>query len=156
MHVELPADRLLLVCGALLAIGTLSVGLAQRVRAPSMLLFLGAGATWAQGTIYSWTDEKGVVHFSNSMIPPQHAENATKLEPSSRPPDAASGTDTANSIPLVILNDDPSQKFVRAEVINWQELLNAGSYGLAREKGLIRTEGKEYVVKDGDIIEFKI
>jgi len=81
-----------------------------------LLLFLGAGATWAQGTIYSWTDAKGVVHFSNSMIPPQHAENATKLEPSSRPPAAASGTDTANSIPLVILNDDPSQKFVRAEL----------------------------------------
>jgi len=47
-------------------------------------------------------------------------------------------------------------KFIRAEVINWQNLLDAGSFGQAREKGLVRTEGKEYVVKDGDVIEFKI
>jgi len=48
------------------------------------------------------------------------------------------------------------EKFVRAEVIEWDKLLAAGSYGNAREKGLVRTEGKEYVVKDGDVIEFKI
>lgn len=54
------------------------------------------------------------------------------------------------------IHGDFEQKFVRAEVINWQELLNAGSYASAREKGLIRTEGKEYIVKDGDVIEFKI
>lgn len=54
------------------------------------------------------------------------------------------------------IHGDFEQKFVRAEVIGWQELLNSGSYGSAREKGLIRTEGKEYVVKDGDVIEFKI
>jgi ribosome-binding ATPase YchF (GTP1/OBG family) len=46
--------------------------------------------------------------------------------------------------------------FVRAEVIEWNKLLEAGSYAAAREKGLVRTEGKEYVVKDGDVIEFKI
>lgn len=51
---------------------------------------------------------------------------------------------------------DFKEKFVRAEVIPWQKLLEAGSYGNAREKGLIRTEGKEYIVKDGDVIEFKI
>ena len=45
---------------------------------------------------------------------------------------------------------------IRAEVINWQKLLDAGSYALAREKGLLRTEGKEYIVQDGDVIEFKI
>lgn len=47
-------------------------------------------------------------------------------------------------------------KFIRAEVINWQDLLSAGSYAKAREKGLVRTEGKEYMVKDGDVIEFRI
>jgi ribosome-binding ATPase YchF (GTP1/OBG family) len=41
-------------------------------------------------------------------------------------------------------------------VINWKDLLDAGSYANARAKGLVRTEGKEYVVKDGDVIEFKI
>ncbi len=54
------------------------------------------------------------------------------------------------------IHADFKEKFVRAEVIEWDKLLEAGSYGNAREKGLIRTEGKEYVVKDGDTIEFKI
>ncbi len=51
---------------------------------------------------------------------------------------------------------DFKEKFVRAEIVPWNKLLEAGSYGNAREKGLIRTEGKDYVVKDGDVIEFKI
>lgn len=54
------------------------------------------------------------------------------------------------------IHTDFKDKFIRADVINWQDLLNAGSYGSAREKGLVRTEGKEYVVKDGDVVEFKI
>lgn len=54
------------------------------------------------------------------------------------------------------IHTDFRDKFIRAEVINWQELLNAGSYANARSKGLVRTEGKEYVVKDGDVIEFKV
>lgn len=54
------------------------------------------------------------------------------------------------------IHGDFKEKFVRAEVIHWDTLLEAGSYGVAREKGLLRTEGKEYIVKDGDVIEFKI
>ena len=54
------------------------------------------------------------------------------------------------------IHTDFKEKFIRAEVINWNVLLNAGSYGAAREKGLVRTEGKEYIVLDGDVIEFKI
>lgn len=54
------------------------------------------------------------------------------------------------------IHTDFKDKFIRAEVVFWQDLLNAGSYGSAREKGLVRTEGKEYIVKDGDVIEFKI
>ncbi len=54
------------------------------------------------------------------------------------------------------IHADFKEKFVRAEVVEWNKLLESGSYGNAREKGLIRTEGKEYVVKDGDTIEFKI
>ncbi len=54
------------------------------------------------------------------------------------------------------IHTDFKDKFIRAEVVGWQELLNSGSYGAARDKGLVRTEGKEYVVKDGDVIEFKI
>ncbi len=54
------------------------------------------------------------------------------------------------------IHADFKEKFVRAEVIPWQKLIEAGSYGTAREKGWVKTEGKEYIVKDGDVIEFKI
>jgi small GTP-binding protein len=52
------------------------------------------------------------------------------------------------------IHTDFRDKFIRAEVINWQTLLTAGSYAKAREQGSIRTEGKEYIVKDGDVVEF--
>lgn len=54
------------------------------------------------------------------------------------------------------IHNDFKEKFIKAEVIEWDKLLAAGSYASAREKGLVRTEGKEYIVKDGDVIEFKI
>ena len=47
-------------------------------------------------------------------------------------------------------------KFIRAEVINWNELVSTGSWSKAKEQGLIKTMGKNYVVEDGDVIEFKI
>lgn len=56
----------------------------------------------------------------------------------------------------VAIHTDFKDKFIRAEVIPWDTLLAAGSYAKAREKGLVRTEGKDYIVKDGDVIEFKI
>lgn len=54
------------------------------------------------------------------------------------------------------IHSDFEEKFIRAEAIFWQGLLGVGSFAKAREKGLLRTEGKEYIVKDGDVIEFKI
>ena len=45
--------------------------------------------------------------------------------------------------------------FVRAEVIGWRELVQAGGYGNARDGGLIRTEGRDYVVQDGDVITIR-
>jgi hypothetical protein len=45
--------------------------------------------------------------------------------------------------------------FVRAEVIDWRELVDAGGYGEARERGLCRTEGRDYVVRDGDVITIR-
>jgi len=53
------------------------------------------------------------------------------------------------------IHSDFEEFFIRAEVINWQKLIDAGGFAEAREKGLIRTEGKEYVVNDGDVIEIK-
>lgn len=54
------------------------------------------------------------------------------------------------------IHTDFRDKFIRAEVVFWKDLVDCGGYAGAREKGLVRTEGKEYVVKDGDVIEFKI
>ncbi len=54
------------------------------------------------------------------------------------------------------IHTDFKDKFIRAEVIAWDELLSAGSYANAREKGLLRLEGKEYIVQDGDVIVFRI
>ncbi len=54
-----------------------------------------------------------------------------------------------------VIHSDFESRFIRADVINWQELINSGGLSKAREKGLIRLEGKEYVVQDGDVIEIK-
>jgi GTP-binding protein YchF len=54
------------------------------------------------------------------------------------------------------VHSDFKEKFIRAEVINWQKLVEAQSWLKARELGWIRTVGKEYVVEDGDVIEFRI
>jgi GTP-binding protein YchF len=54
------------------------------------------------------------------------------------------------------IHTDFRDKFIRAEIIAFKDLENEGSYATARTKGLVRTEGKEYIVKDGDVIEFKV
>jgi len=54
------------------------------------------------------------------------------------------------------IHSDFKDKFIRAEVVSYEHLVGAGSYAKARERGWVRTEGKEYIVKDGDVIEFKI
>jgi ribosome-binding ATPase YchF (GTP1/OBG family) len=54
------------------------------------------------------------------------------------------------------IHTDFQTKFIRAEVVFWSDLIESGSYANAKAKGLVRTEGKEYIVKDGDTIEFKI
>lgn len=54
------------------------------------------------------------------------------------------------------IHTDFKDKFIRAEVIEWNKLVESGSFAIARDKGLLRTEGKDYVVKDGDVMEFKV
>jgi len=53
------------------------------------------------------------------------------------------------------IHSDFERTFIRADAIGWKELIDAGGFAKARKKGLIRTEGKEYVVQDGDVIEIK-
>ncbi|MFV0258202.1 MAG: redox-regulated ATPase YchF [Acidimicrobiales bacterium] len=53
------------------------------------------------------------------------------------------------------IHTDFQQGFIRAETIRWDRLLEIGSWAKARELGAIRSEGKDYVVADGDVIEFR-
>jgi GTP-binding protein YchF len=50
------------------------------------------------------------------------------------------------------IHSDFEKKFIRAEVVNWKNLVDLGGYPGVREKGLLRLEGKEYIVKDGDVL----
>lgn len=54
------------------------------------------------------------------------------------------------------IHSDFEEKFIRADVIFWEKLMEAGSWAKARELGWLHSEGKEYIMKDGDVIEFKI
>lgn len=55
-----------------------------------------------------------------------------------------------------IVHSDFENKFIRAEVIAWQSLIEAGSWSKARELGWLKIVGHDFLVRDGDIIEFKI
>ena len=50
------------------------------------------------------------------------------------------------------IHSDFEKKFIRAEVVNWKNLIDLNGYPGVREKGLLRLEGKEYIVKDGDVL----
>lgn len=50
------------------------------------------------------------------------------------------------------IHSDFEKKFIRAEVVNWKTLVDLGGYSGARDKGQLRLEGKEYIVKDGDVL----
>ncbi len=53
------------------------------------------------------------------------------------------------------IHTDFERGFIKAEVVNYQDLLDNGSLSAAREKGIVGMEGKDYVVKDGDVILFR-
>jgi GTP-binding protein YchF len=50
------------------------------------------------------------------------------------------------------IHSDFEKKFIRAEVVNWKTMIDLGGYSGARDKGQLRLEGKEYIVKDGDVL----
>jgi ribosome-binding ATPase YchF (GTP1/OBG family) len=50
------------------------------------------------------------------------------------------------------IHSDFEKKFIRAEVVNWKTLIDHDGYIGVKEKGLLRLEGKEYIVKDGDVL----
>lgn len=54
-----------------------------------------------------------------------------------------------------VIHTDFEKGFIKAEVVHWQDLVTHGSHTAAKEKGLLRLEGKDYIVNDGDVIHFK-
>ncbi|NJL53160.1 MAG: redox-regulated ATPase YchF, partial [Hydrococcus sp. SU_1_0] len=55
-----------------------------------------------------------------------------------------------------VIHTDFEKKFIKAETISYDDLVTTGSKNAAREKGLLRLEGKDYVVQEGDVIEFRV
>ncbi|KKU16412.1 MAG: GTP-dependent nucleic acid-binding protein EngD [Parcubacteria group bacterium GW2011_GWC1_45_9] len=53
------------------------------------------------------------------------------------------------------IHTDFEKNFIRADVVNWKKLIEAGGWVNAKQKGLIRSEGKEYIVQDGDVLIIK-
>lgn len=53
------------------------------------------------------------------------------------------------------IHSDFERGFIRAEIVSYEDLIRCGSYNIAREKGLVRSEGKEYVMQDGDVTLFR-
>ena len=54
-----------------------------------------------------------------------------------------------------LIHSDIKEGFIKAEILNWQDFVSIGGFGLAQQKGVTRIEGKEYIVKDGDIALIK-
>lgn len=55
-----------------------------------------------------------------------------------------------------VIHTDFEKKFIRAEVVEYDKLIEAGSHVAAKQKGWVRTEGKDYMIQDGDVVEFLI
>ena len=53
------------------------------------------------------------------------------------------------------IHSDFERGFIRAEIVSYQNLVDCGGFNGAKEKGLVRSEGKEYVVQDGDVVLFR-
>ncbi|MEG0664295.1 MAG: DUF933 domain-containing protein, partial [Clostridia bacterium] len=53
------------------------------------------------------------------------------------------------------IHTDFEKGFIRAEIVAYDDLISSGSFNAAKEKGLVRSEGKEYVFKDGDVVLFR-
>ena len=53
------------------------------------------------------------------------------------------------------IHSDIERGFIRAEIVSYNDLMREGSLNATKEKGLMRSEGKEYIMQDGDIVLFK-
>jgi len=54
-----------------------------------------------------------------------------------------------------VIHSDIERGFIRAEIVNYDDLVRAGSYASAREQGVLRLEGKDYIMREGDVVNFR-
>ena len=105
------------------------------------LLSLGVGSSGVDGLIKSAYRLLGLMSF---LTAGEKEVRAWTVPQGTRAPQAA-GT----------IHSDIERGFIRAEVVSYDELVRAGSYPAAREQGLLRLEGKEYVMREGDVVHFR-
>jgi ribosome-binding ATPase len=83
----------------------------------------------------------GILNLISFLTTGEDETRAWTIERGTKAPQAAG-----------VIHTDFEQKFIRAEVIGWQKLLEAGGWSQAKQKGWLRLEGKDYVVQDGDVV----
>ena len=91
-----------------------------------------------------------LVLFDNEYLVPHAAcpvEQVPQLDASTYVPRGSTAWEAAGKI-----HTDIQDGFVRAEVVGWEELADAGGYSGARDRGTLRTEGRDYVMQDGDVM----
>lgn len=122
-----------------------SLDFAEQLKAP----FLTVNASTGEGLdqlIQAAYRLLGLITFFTTGDPPPGGETrAWTIKQGSTTPEAGAA-----------IHSDFRDKFIRALVIHYDDLFKAGSLTRVREQGLLRTEGRDYVVQDGDVIEFKI
>ena len=134
---EKEGARVLPICAALEA----QIAELEPADRPEFLASAGLKEPGLFAVIRAGYDMLGLITFFTAGDPEVHAWTITKGTPA---PGAAGKIHT-----------DFEKGFIRAEVIRWDELVRLGSEAKCREAGKIAIEGKEYVVKDGDVMHFR-
>ena len=102
-----------------------------------------SGQLWFEG-VRPRASDFGELHAARpDVVPHRGRRRSPRLDHS----DDSTAVKAAGAI-----HSDFEKKFIRAEVVNWKSLVDLGGYPGVREKGLLRLEGKEYIVKDGDVL----
>ena len=114
----------------------------RRRRCGRAVTQLRAGGVGARAT-----GPRGIRHPWAADVPDGGTEGSARHGPSTRatPPPKAAG----------VIHTDFERGFIKAEVISFDDLMEAGSVAAARTAGRARMEGKDYVMRDGDVVEFR-
>lgn len=105
------------------------------------------GRTWNTGIWFRSIDYCQLQHPWLNQFPHGRAKRSPRLADSQRHESAWVRQEKS----ILILE----RGFIRAEIVSFADLMECGSYTAAKEKGLVRSEGKEYIMKDGDVTLFR-